>query len=187
VRQAALQHRDPVAVVAPVDHRVGHHLDAGRTSHLVAQRAQDLQLGLASPTKVTAEIVLFLDQQDPGPRLGGGDGRGHAGGTAAGDHYVGVGVAFVEVGVRRVRRDHAARGEAPQDPPVDGPQLPRLYEGLVVEAGGEETTEGPVGRLYVVSERGPDVLGAHDHPRLHAAVSPPDVRLVADLHHAPGV
>ena len=54
MRQVALKHRDPVPVVAPVDHRVGHHLDAGASLDLGAQPAQGLQLGLAPPAEVSA-------------------------------------------------------------------------------------------------------------------------------------
>src|SRR5215211_2255706 len=184
VRQVALRHRDPIVVVAPVDDRVGHHLDARCPGHLIAQPAQGGQLGLVSPPEIATELVLFLDQQDLRPRLRGRDRRGHPGRATSGDEDVGVGVASIEVPVGRFRSDHTARGETPQHPPVKGPQPTGLDEGLVVEAGGEKSAEGAVGRLHVVLEGGPHSLGAHDHARLYAPVGAPDVRLIVDLHHA---
>src|SRR5918999_74496 len=61
---------------------------------------------------------------------------------------------------------------------------PGLDEGLVVETDGEKAAEGPIGRLHVVLQRGPDPLGTYDHARLYAPVGAPDIRLVVHLHHA---
>src|SRR5215208_2413457 len=133
---------------------------------------------------MAAELVLFFNQQDLRPRSCGRERSSHPRGTASGDEDVGVGVALVKVPVGRFWRDHTARGETPQHPPVQGPQPAGLDEGLVIEAGGEKAAEGPVGRLHVVLERGPDPLWTNGHARLYAPVGAPDVRLVTDLHHA---
>src|ERR671920_5050 len=102
---------------------------------------------------MAAELVLFLDQQDLRPRSCGSERSSHPRGTASGDEDVGVGVALVEVFVGRFWRNHTARRETPQHPPVYGPQPARLDEGLVIEAGGEEAAEGSIGRFHVVFER----------------------------------
>ncbi len=112
----------------------------------------------------------MLDQENLGSGLGrSGCGR-HAGGAATGDDDVGVGVPLVVVAVRGVGVDGAAGSERGQHLLVGRPELLRVDEGLVVEAGGQEPADELVRGLGVVVERRPHVLWADGHPGFEEAV-----------------
>ena len=117
-------------------------------------------------SRLPAQLLLLVDQDDPRPRPArlqcGGDARR----ARAGDEHVAVGVHLVvSVDVGRIRGDTQA-ARLSQLVFVEGPERPRPHECLVVEAGRQEARDEAVDGAQVEVDGGPAV----DARRLQSVV-----------------
>ena len=158
---AAIEHRDPVAVVTAEHHGVGEHLDARLRGDL-RRAAPRRTASSASPPqrRWPPSWCSSSTSRTEAPARAAASAAAIPAGPAAGDEHVGMGVALVVVAVRGVRRHRARRCTKRLSTPLVGrPGSSRLDEGLVVEAGGEEPAGELVDRLDVEAQRRPGVLG----------------------------
>ena len=168
-------------VVATGDSCVGHDLYAsGQRSGFEACGL--VSIGVGTPTQVSPNRVVMLDQEHRGAGLGSCRSGSETRWTGSGNDDIRVGVPLVEVERLALMIDGAAGSKRSQHLLIGRPKKLRPHERLVVEAWCQKPTNEAVGGLHVALERGPHVLGADVHAVRSLAVAGANVWFVADLH-----